>query len=146
MSVVRSRKQATGNFGENAAAAYLQKQGMKIVSRNWRSGPHELDIICLQNDTLVFAEVKTRAAGGRETPAEALHRGKRKSLLRAAGEYLNKNNLWEMPCRFDLVSVVTGEAGQCQVEHIENVFNFDETSAGSGWKALDCGHTPWQPW
>ena len=145
MAFTPTRMQATGNFGEDIAAGYLRKLGMEIVARNWRKGSYELDLICLHEGTLVFVEVKTRSANSFETPAEALNSGKRKSLMRAVMEYLYETDLWERPCRFDLVSVVTENSRQ-EVEHIEDVLKFDTGSDKSGRHALDCGHTPWQPW
>ena len=49
-----------GKWGEDIAADYLQRQGYTIIERNWKSGHRDLDIIALDGQTLVIAEVKTR--------------------------------------------------------------------------------------
>ena len=56
-------KQKIGNLGEDLAATHLEKQGFKLIARNWRKGSYELDIICADRETLVFVEVKTRGGG-----------------------------------------------------------------------------------
>ena len=153
--ILETLKQKTGSLGEEMAAAHLEKQGFRLIARNWRKGSYELDIICADRGTLVFVEVKTRGEGSLEDPEQALTAHKRRSLLRAAGEYLKEADAWDCPCRFDLVCVrlVDGRAGKDCLEHIENVVEFDGTieCAGKrgrfgGGSPLDSGHTPWQPW
>jgi putative endonuclease len=39
---------------------YLENLGMRIVERNWRCPDGEIDIVAIDGDTLVIAEVKTR--------------------------------------------------------------------------------------
>src|SRR5438067_7743405 len=50
-----------GAQGETLARRFLRRNGYKILYRNFkgRSGG-EIDIVCRDNDTLVFVEVKTR--------------------------------------------------------------------------------------
>ena len=49
-----------GERGEDAAAAFLDRIGMTVVERNWRTTAGEVDIIALDGDEVVFCEVKTR--------------------------------------------------------------------------------------
>ena len=53
-------KDVLGRRGEELAAGYLEAQGMRIVDRNWRCPEGEIDIVALDGDALVIAEVKTR--------------------------------------------------------------------------------------
>ena len=75
---------AVGRAGEDFAAARLEKLGWRIVERNWRCGPLELDIIARHKGTLIFVEVKTRSAAGLTRPAEALPPPTRERAARAA--------------------------------------------------------------
>ncbi len=50
-----------GQKGEDLAVKHLEKAGYKILSRNWKSGKLEIDIIAENKDFIVFAEVKTRS-------------------------------------------------------------------------------------
>ena len=131
------RRRNCGKAGEDAAAEFLRSEGLSILHRNWRSGPLELDLICREGGTLVFVEVRTRAAGGLVSPAESVTAAKRRSLIRAARAYLSGSGDQEAPCRFDLVSVV--DAGTTlNVEHHRHVFALCETLGG--------GDAAWQPW
>ena len=49
-----------GKWGEDCAADYLQRMGYTIVARDWKSGHRDIDIIAMNDGTLVFVEVKTR--------------------------------------------------------------------------------------
>ncbi len=127
----------TGAEGEDAAARHLQAHGYRILHRNWRHGRLELDIICTRGDETVFVEVKTRAQNSLQRPDEALSPAKRRSLIKAAQHYISRADLWDRPCRFDLVAVVrSGDA--YHVEHIEHAFDLSESVGG--------GNTAWQPW
>ena len=111
-----------GDLGEDAAARYLESRGYRVLERNWRYRQWELDLICRDGDTVVFVEVKTRAAKTMGIPADGLNRKKQARLVKAASQYLTRNNLWDEPCRFDLAAVIdTGTS--MDVEHIENAFD-----------------------
>lgn len=111
-----------GDRGEKAAERFLKKRGYRVLERNWRFRQWELDLVCRDGDTVVFVEVKTRAAGTMGTPADGLHVKKRQRLVKAASRYLSEKDLWETPCRFDLVAVVASD-GSLEIEHTENAFD-----------------------
>ena len=125
--IIPSRRR--GNLGEDAAARYLESRGLRVIERNWRHRQWELDLVCRDGDTLVFVEVKTRRAGGMGSPADGLTRAKRARLVKAAGQYLTKHDLWDAPCRFDLAGV-TDTGTSMDVEHIINAFEADSLDAG----------------
>lgn len=49
-----------GAWGERAASHYLSHNGLILIKRNWRAGRLEADIIAVEGNTIVVAEVKTR--------------------------------------------------------------------------------------
>ena len=61
-----------GTWGENFAASYLRKQGLKILQRNLRTPVGEIDIVARDRKALVFVEVKTRQSRQYGTPQEAV--------------------------------------------------------------------------
>lgn len=126
-----------GQHGEDAAEAHLLTLGMRILARNWRRGRLELDIICAEGDTLVFVEVKTRAADGMAAPADALTPRKRAALIRAAQTWLSEHDAWHRPCRFDVVSVLD-DGAHLTLEHYRHAFDLSAPLGG--------GNPPWQPW
>ena len=47
-------RQEKGRAGEDAAADWLKKAGMRILARNWRSGSYELDLVCVRDAGATF--------------------------------------------------------------------------------------------
>ena len=124
-----------GRYGEEVARDYLTEKGYRIKERNWRARGGELDLVCTCDGCIVFVEVKTRAEEGMVHPLESLGFKQQKKLLRTAGLYLSRHNMWSSQSRFDFICVTVGR--EVQIEHIQNAIEF--SSVGGG-------HTPWQPW
>src|SRR5207244_11507629 len=72
-----------GVRGEKLACRYLKRSGYKILLRNFRGRTGgEIDVVCRDNDTLVFVEVKTRGGEDFGRPVEAVDGEKPKRILR----------------------------------------------------------------
>ncbi len=131
----------TGARGEDIAEEHLKALGLRIRHRNWQNQGLELDMVCLDPSTrpatLVFVEVKTRSGTDWGAPSQAVGRGKRGRLDRAARLYLSEHKLWDAPCRFDVVCV-TKHGDAYTVEHLPNAFDSPRPLRG--------GDTSWQPW
>lgn len=113
-----------GERGENYAARYLRRKGYKIVAMRNRSRLGEIDIVAIEGRTVVFVEVKTRAAEEKGLPEEAVNREKQERLTRAALAFLRRHDLLgNCSARFDIISLVWPE-GQKRPElrHFENAF------------------------
>jgi putative endonuclease len=54
---VKSHK--IGKLGEEIASMFLMKQGIKIITRNYRTKFGELDIVGKEKKKIIFYEVKT---------------------------------------------------------------------------------------
>lgn len=100
-----------GEEGEARALRHLQRQGLKLVERNYRTGggprrpAGEIDLILRERDgTLVFVEVRSRAAGSHGGAAASIDAGKRRHLVHAAQHYLLRFAS-PPPCRFDVVAI-----------------------------------------
>lgn len=99
-----------GQRGEDAAAAYLERVGMTVVERNWRSKQGEVDIVALDGTTLVLCEVKTRKTVRAGTPEEAVTPAKQRRYKRLADAYIQAASLDEVDVRFDVITIlVIGE-------------------------------------
>lgn len=120
-----------GRQGEELAAAYLTGLGFEIIERNARGRTGELDLVCRQGDTLVFVEVKTRGPGSRARPDQAVNPRKRGRLARAAAAWLGRRNMWDRPCRFDVVAV-TLDGERTTVRHYENAFSLQDAPGRGG--------------
>ncbi len=96
--------------GEDAAAAFLERTGMRIERRNWRCGAGEIDIIARDGDTLVLCEVKTRRSQRAGTAEDAVSPTKQRRIVRIAQAYLSAEQVDPGPVRFDVVAIrVIGE-------------------------------------
>src|SRR6202040_4444093 len=72
-----------GLLGEKLAGRFLHKNGYKVLYRNFRGrSGGEIDIVCRDDDTLVFVEVKTRAREDFGRPVAAVDRQKQKRISR----------------------------------------------------------------
>ncbi|MDA0282336.1 MAG: YraN family protein [Planctomycetota bacterium] len=113
-----------GDRGERAAAKYLRREKrMRILARQFSTRWGELDLICLDGDTMVFVEVKTRKSDEHGHPAEAVTLKKQQNLTKAALFWLKKKGLLENRARFDVVSIVWPEGEKTPIiEHIVNAF------------------------
>lgn len=120
---------ARGDAAEAIALDHLQRQGMRLVQRNFKTpgrGGGEIDLIMRAADgTLVFVEVRQRAhasrggAGGSITPA------KQQRIVFAARHFLAQLGS-EPPCRFDVV-LIDGAASDASAEWIRAAFDASAT-------------------
>ncbi|MFA6106200.1 MAG: YraN family protein [Patescibacteria group bacterium] len=83
------RSKAVGEYGEEVARKYLASKGFRLVASNLKLSYREIDIIALEGDVLVFAEVKTRVLPGFGSAVDALGGLKIKRLKIAIGHYLS---------------------------------------------------------
>lgn len=114
-----------GNRGERAAGRFLRREKkMRVLARQFSTRWGEIDLICLDGDTIVFVEVKTRKSDEHGHPTEAVTRRKQEHLTRAAIYWLKKKRLLEQRTRFDVVSVVWPDGSSTPtIEHFVNAFD-----------------------
>ena len=113
-----------GLVAESAALAYLQKQGLKLVERNYRTpgrGGGEIDLILRDRDgSLVFVEVRSRNTSRFGGAAASIGQTKQQRIVLAARHYLMK--FTAMPaCRFDVV-LVDSAGNQMRLEWLQAAF------------------------
>jgi len=114
----------TGKWGEEVAAEFLERQGLRVAARRVRVGQDELDIIAVDERTMVFVEVKTRRHVHKYRPAAAVNRRKQRKLSRAAIRYLGRVNPRPFAIRFDILEVVghPDQPGKPEITHIRRAF------------------------
>lgn len=101
---------AIGDAAEARALAHLERQGLRLVQRNYRvaGGPHargaEIDLILRERDgTLVFVEVRKRSRASHGGALASVDAAKQRRIVRAAQHYLLRLPVLP-PCRFDVVA------------------------------------------
>ena len=111
-------KKFLGRVGEEKAAEFLKNKGYEIIKANHRSHFGEVDIIAKDGDTIVFVEVKTRSGDGYGAPSEAVDYKKREKYFKIATDYLMREGLDDVNCRFDVIEIEKGE-----INHIFDAFS-----------------------
>lgn len=114
-----------GKIGEDKVAAFLHKNGWKIVRRNYQCRFGEIDIIAKNDEYIIFVEVKTRKENSIVTPAESVTCAKQERVSLTAQDYLSKTEC-ELQPRFDVAEVTVcqktdGSAKYC-LNYIKNAF------------------------
>jgi putative endonuclease len=101
----RYRKEA-GDQGEVEALNFLQDAGLKLVARNYRCKGGELDLVMLEQQTLVFVEVRFRADRRFGGAAASVGQSKQRRLLIAAHRFLQEHPQYQRHhARFDVISL-----------------------------------------
>jgi putative endonuclease len=114
-----------GEAGEWLACRHLQARGFEILSRNFRCRLGELDVVARDGKTTVFVEVKQRRDDRHGDGHEAVTRGKRLRIVRAAKLYAAVHGLTERPLRFDVISIDAAPPTRMRIRHDEGAFDSD---------------------
>jgi len=100
-----------GDQAEALALAHLQRAGLRLLARNYRTpgrGGGEIDLIMRAPDgTCVFVEVRQRASSSHGGAAASVSWSKQRRIVFAARHYLMRLATLP-PCRFDVVAVQPG--------------------------------------
>ena len=100
--------------------AYLEKKGYTIVERDWKSGRRDIDIIALDDDVVVFVEVKTRRNRLYGEPEESVDYHKLQNLQQAISHYVKFKHI-RQEIRFDIISIVGTAGTDPDIQHIQDV-------------------------
>lgn len=124
-----------GQTGENLAAVFLVRRGMRLVCSNFKvpigrnrrgaAVTGEIDLIALDEGVLVFIEVKTRSSDEFASPITAVDVRKQRQITRTARIYRKIFNLQTIRFRYDAVSVVLNEKSP-KIEHFKNFWTEDK--------------------
>ena len=105
MLVVHADTRTRGVKGEDAAARYLQKQGLRVIDRHYQTRWGEIDLVCRNQDTWIFVEVKARARHSFPSAADALTPVKQRKIVGAALSYMKRRGLQNQNMRFDVITL-----------------------------------------
>ena len=94
-----------GEFGEETAKNYYLSLKCEILETNYRYKRCEVDLIVLQDDTLlIFVEVKNRSGKDFGEAETFVSEAQKNRIKEAAEEYIYAIN-WKKDIRFDIVCV-----------------------------------------
>ena len=102
----------------------MLKKGYEVISRDWRLGKRDIDIVARTEDglTVVFVEVKTRATDVIVSPEDAVDERKIRSIGWAANAYVKEFQIYD-DIRFDIISIVGTKPEDASIEHVIDAFN-----------------------
>lgn len=108
----------SGARAEALAARFLERRGLVVTARNFRTRHGEIDVIAREGDTLVFVEVRLRSSGAFGGAAASITPAKRARLVAAADTYLA--TLVRVPaCRFD--ALLLDALDEARIEWIRDI-------------------------
>jgi putative endonuclease len=116
----------TGRRAEDLAAAELERQGLRIIARNWRRPEGELELVADDNGLCVFVEVRSRTGLAQGDPLESITPRKRARVIRAARMFLDSETVLATGYRFDVVGVLFFDDGREPVlTHVPAAFEVE---------------------
>ena len=116
-----AHNQKIGRWGEDVAAAFLEKLGDEILEKNTRTRYGEIDLVTRRGGVTVFVEVKTRTTRSFGLPEEAITPRKQAHMLAAAAHYAAAHRIdsWQV----DVIAVEGRPGKEASIEHFENVLS-----------------------
>lgn len=120
-ALVVTEKRSSGDLAEAFVAEQLQKEGYKIIMRNYQKPYGEIDIIAQKSDVIAFVEVKMRRSN--TIPMhEIITHTKQKKIVLVAKEYIGSNRISNKVCRFDAALVFVNTNNEYCLTYIPNAF------------------------
>lgn len=119
-----------GALWETMALKHLEHAGLALVARNFSCRYGELDLVMMDDATIVFVEVRYRRganAGGANfgDGIDSISAGKRAKLVRAASAFLaTRASFAHRTCRFDVIAL-GGKPDAPIVDWRRNAFEAD---------------------
>lgn len=117
------RTQARGSAAEAMAERHLVDRGLTVLGRNVRCRGGEVDLICLDRDTVVFVEVRLRSNPRFGGAADSITATKRRRIVLAARWWLAGDGRRHAgrPCRFDAALLDT--LAEDRIEWLQAAFD-----------------------
>lgn len=112
-----------GRMGEIIAGMHLIRNGYELLEHSYHAGRDgELDLIARLENEIIFVEVKSFAGEADDTIAlERVTPEKQKQIASTAEKYLEKHEIEQQECRFDIVTVNFSQP-KPQIKHYSEAF------------------------
>ena len=110
-----------GAHAENEALRYLERNGLKLIARNYKIKGGEIDLIMQDQEFTVFIEVKFRQSEIYGDAPTLVTPQKRQRLIRAAKTFLLEKNEYDTAHgRFDIIAIFADHSSE--ITWIKNAF------------------------
>jgi putative endonuclease len=118
----RTTRATLGDAAELEALKFLEQQGLRLVTRNFRCRSGELDLVMLDGACLAIIEVRFRS-GTFVDPALSVDARKQLKLASAASFFLAGNQKFcDLAVRFDVVAVGRASDARGRIQWIRDAF------------------------
>jgi putative endonuclease len=119
------QRHTRGQLAESMAQKVLLKNGLRLITQNYRCKIGEIDLIFWDGEEIVFVEVRARANSDFAFPTETIDYFKQLKIIRTAEFFLLRHAQWaKNPCRFDVVGV-NFSTSPPNIEWIKDAFTGD---------------------
>ena len=114
-----------GEQAEHLAQQVLRSQGLRLVEKNFRCKLGEIDLIFIDEDCLVFTEVRARTSNNVMDQFDSIDEFKQRKIIRTAELFMLKNPQFDnYLCRFDAIAVNFSEP-KPSIRWIKDAFTCD---------------------
>jgi putative endonuclease len=110
-----------GNAGEDLAASFLVRGGMRVLDRQARTAFGEADLVCEDGDEVVFVEVKARQSDGYGYPEEAITPTKFRHMVAVAEALLSERGWERRYWRLDVVAIRLVSGADPEIVHLKAI-------------------------
>jgi len=111
-----------GRWGEEQASNYLLKNGVEILGRNIFTEYGEIDLLGIQDQVLLFVEVKTSQTHKFGFPEVSVNLRKIDHMINAAQKYLQDHEDIKNDWRIDVISIEL-RSNKPEIKWFKNVVN-----------------------
>ena len=119
--------QELGKFAEDIAAEYVLSLGWKILARNVKIPPGELDIVAADLNSkpqeLIMIEVRCRTIGKIQPPFDSIGPRKLNALIKSSREFVDKIE-WQNFWRIDVIGIIMNgkeNKNDYELQHIRDI-------------------------
>jgi len=109
-----------GDWGEEISRKFLIQNGVQLISNKVRNSYGEIDILGIDEEMLVFFEVKTRRSGIFGFPEISVDQKKQRTLMDTALKFIQDHPEFNMNWRIDVLSVNISKTNKPEIRWFKN--------------------------
>jgi putative endonuclease len=114
-----------GKQAEQQACHFLEREGLRLLTQNYRCKSGEIDLIMQDNTCVVFVEVRVRNNPNYGSAIESVNRHKQQKIIKAAHYYLYQQKWFnKVNCRFDVIGISYSQS-KATINWIKNAFSLN---------------------
>jgi putative endonuclease len=119
----RTLAQVSGHNAEQHALRFLRKNGLILITKNFRCRHGEIDLIMRQEQCIVIVEVRYRKHSRFASAAATVDPRKQAKLLRTTAMFLRQHTAYSAcSVRFDVVAFDQVQDDNCRIQWIQDAF------------------------